>query len=94
MNTELSPYVNRKKIGTFFDVCYATVNKWVSGIEREISEGRYPQHVIAGKWINLYAVIDYITYKEWLADKSLRKRVPTFDPIPIARLCGQEGMPI
>lgn len=69
-----------------------TVKIWCDGLEREMWKGRYPQQVVAGKYYNLYALIDYLTYKDRLEDKNLRKTVPEFDPIPIARLCGQEGV--
>ena len=67
-----------------------TVDKYIDGMWQEIPV-RYPRYIIAGRRVNLYAMIDYMTYKDWLNDKNLRKQVPEFNPISIARLCGQEG---
>lgn len=94
MKNEIKPYLNMKQLGLALDVSQPFLRKVVDGIRKEISEGRYPEYVIAGRHISLYAVIDYLTYREALKDNALRKKVPQFDPIPIARLCGQEGVQV
>jgi len=89
---QVMPYMSMQGLGLAFAVSQPYLRKIVQGIKREISEGRYSDYVIAGRRISLYAVIDYMTYMDYLNDASLRKRVPSFDPIAIARLCGQEGL--
>ena len=92
MTAEAKPYLNMKNLGLELDVSQPFLRKIVDGIRKEISEGRYSNYVIAGRHISLYAVLDYLTYRDMLEDTALRKRVPDFDPIAIARLCGQENM--
>lgn len=90
--SKIKPYLNMKQLGLVLDVSQPFLKRVVDGIRLEISEGRYTEYVIAGRLISLYAVIDYLTYRDMLKDNALRKRVPAFDPIAIARLCGQEGI--
>ena len=84
------PYMSKKALGISLDYSQPTINKLVDGLRAEIKAGRYPQYVIAGQRISLYAIIDYLTHRDALNDRFLRDRVPEFDPIAIARLCGQE----
>lgn len=87
---DITPYMNKKQLSQYLGFSRPTIDKYIDGMWTQIPN-RYPRYVIAGRRINLYAMIDYMTYKEWLEDKNLVKQVPEFNPIAIARLCGQEG---
>lgn len=90
--TVVRPYMSKKDLGLSLNLSQPTINSLVDGMRKEIIAGRYSQYVIAGKRISFYAMIDYLTHKDALNDSLMRKKVPEFDPISIARLCGQEGM--
>jgi len=81
-------YMSRKDLAKELHCSIATVDKLIKGVQDEIGKGRYHRCASAGNRYNLYAVIDYMTYKEQLADKNMRKMVPPFDPSGIAELCG------
>ena len=85
------PYMSKKQLSDYLGFSRPTIDKFINGMWQEIPS-RYPREVIAGRRISLYAMIDFMTYKEWLADEKLRKQVPEFNPVAIARLCGQEGI--
>lgn len=57
-------------------------------MKKEIESGRYSPYVVAGKLINYYAYVDFLTYEKRLEDKNMRKYVPAFDPQEIEKLCG------
>ena len=82
--------MRKKELGIELDLSRPTINAYVAGLEQEIIKGRYPQYAIAGKRINFYALLDYMTYKDVLEDEKLRKELPDFDPIAVARICGKE----
>lgn len=91
MEARTVPYMSKGEMSDFFRLSRPTIDKLVKGIWNEIP-GRYPRYAIAGRRINLFAMIDFMTYKEWLEDDRLRKQVPVFNPVSIARMCGQEGV--
>lgn len=91
MRNGVAPYMSKKMLAEYLQFSRPTIDKIIEGMLQEIP-GRYPREVIAGKRISLFAMIDFMTYEEWLMDDKLRKQVPEFNPVAIARLCGQEGI--
>lgn len=81
-------YLSRNDLAKELHCSPATIAKLTKGLQDEISKGRYHRCAVAGNRINFYALIDYMTYKDQLADKNMRKLVPPFDPAGIAELCG------
>lgn len=87
----MHPYLSKKDLCSELQMSLPTIDKIVAGLKEQVISGRYSPYVIAGRRYNLYAVIDYLTYKDWLTDSKLKKKCPDFDPIAVARLYGQEG---
>lgn len=85
----MRPYMNRAEIIKYLSISRPTLNRFIRGVESEIPV-RYPPEVIAGRWINIYAVLDYMANEDKLKDKFLRKGVREFDPATLAKLCGGE----
>lgn len=81
-------YLSKSDLAQELHLSTASVSKLIKGVQYEISKGRYHRCAVAGNRFNLYAVIDYMAYKDQLADKNMRKLVPPFDPAGIAELCG------
>lgn len=81
-------YLSKNDIAKELHLSTASVSKLIRGVRDEIGKGRYHRCAIAGNRFNFYALIDYMTYKDQLADKNMRKLVPPFDPAGIAELCG------
>lgn len=81
-------YLSRQDLAKELHYSTATVNAMIKGVQDEIGKGRYHRCAVAGNRFNLYVIIDYMTYKEQLKDKNMRKLVPPFDPAGIAELCG------
>ena len=81
-------YLSKKDLAKELHLSTASVSKLIKGVQDEISKGRYHRCAVAGNRFNLYAVIDYMAYKDQLVDKNMRKLVPPFDPAGIAELCG------
>ena len=86
------PYLKKDAIATEFDMCKNTVSNRVKEIEKEIKAGRYSDYAIIQDGnillINLLVFIDYMTYRQRLQKKNLRKNVPAFRPDLIAREIG------
>ena len=85
------PYMGKKQMASFLGMSRPTLDRYLDGMWKFIPS-RYPRYAIAGRRFSLFAVIDYMTYKDWLDDEKLRKQCPEFNPIAIARMCGQEGV--
>lgn len=81
-------YLTKKQLEEELNYSGQTINSLIKGIQEEIAKGRYHRCVIAGNRYNLYAFLDYMTYKKQLVDKNMRKSVPAFDPVAIAEMCG------
>lgn len=81
-------YLSKKDLAKELHCSASTVSKLIKGVQDEIGKGRYHRCAVAGNRFNFYAVIDYMTHKDQLADKNMRKLVPPFDPAGIAKLCG------
>jgi len=81
-------YMSRNDLAKELHCSTTTVAKLINGVKSEIERGRYHRCAVAGNRYNLYSVIDYMTFKDQLEDKNMRKLVPPFDPAGIAELCG------
>lgn len=77
-NFELT-YCSMKRLEELTGQRKRTIQKKKAGIQREIENKRYPRSAIAGHLISLCVYIDYLTYEKALADKNLRKTVPSFE---------------
>ena len=88
------PYRSIGWVADNLGITKRTVATKIKGIEQEIERGRYNPYVIANDGgsvlINIYAFIDYITYRKRLEDKNMRKYVPEFKPKQVAENCGWE----
>lgn len=81
-------YMSKKKIAQELELSIQTLNKYIDGIREQIAKGRYHRTCIAGNRYNVYAIIDYMTYRKELAEKNASKNVPPFDPATIAEESG------
>ncbi len=79
-------YYSNKQLAETFGFSLGTINRRKAGIEKE--RKRYGNYAIAGSRTNLYAFIDYETYREQLEDPIMRKHVPDYNPVEIAAACG------
>lgn len=86
--TKGTAYLSRNELAQELHYTPKTIDKFIKGVQNEIGKGRYHRCAVAGNRINFYAVVDYMTYREQLEDKNMRKLVPPFDPAGIAELCG------
>lgn len=87
-----SPYMTRANLAEMLGVSRVTVDARCKEIKEEIRQGRYDERVLIEdggfKLINVYAYMDYICYRKRLREKNMRKHVPPYDPIAIARQMG------
>lgn len=81
-------YLSKKQLCEELNYSIPKVTELIKGVQNEIGKGRYHRCVVAGNRYNLYAIIDYMTYKDSLLDSNMRKYVPAFDPAGIAEMCG------
>ena len=93
-------YMTMKQLAKEFGYCVQTVRNRVDEILEEIRRGRYiPQAVLTGTdtRVNVYVFIDYMTWRNQLMEKNLRKTVPPFTAEvarSIAGTCGYFQKPV
>lgn len=83
-----SPYLRKKDLQIELGICRSTADKLFKGVEEGIRSGRYDRYCVAGNYVNLFAVIDYLKYGNQLKDKNMSKYVPSYNPVPISESCG------
>ena len=84
-------YCNKSEAARFFGMCRQTMYKVIDGIQGEIKTGRYSQYAIAGGKVSKAVVLDYLRYRDWLADKNTRSLVPPYDENAAIRAVGEMG---
>mgnify|MGYP000786452920 CR=1 FL=1 len=86
------PYVTKKQLAEELEISPNTVKTRIQEIEEEIQKGRYEEYAVMRDGqllaVNYMVWIDYITYRQRLREKNLRKFVPPFDPKKIASYAG------
>lgn len=86
------PYVTKKQLAEELEISPNTVKARIQEIEEEIQKGRYEEYAVMRDGqllaVNYMVWIDYITYRQRLREKNLRKFVPPFDPEKIAPYAG------
>ena len=87
----MSLYCNKSEAARFFGMCRQTMYGVVDGIQKEIKAGRYSQYAIAGGKVSKAVVLDYLCYRDWLADKNTRALVPHYDENAAIRAVGEMG---
>ena len=94
MRTQRVPYVTKKQLCAELEVSPNTVKDRIHEIEEEIKKGRYEEYAVMrdGQFlaVNYYVWVDYMTYRQRLKEKNLRKFVPPFNPGKIAPYAGAE----
>ena len=83
-----APYLRKKDLQIELGICRSTADKLFKGVEDGIRSGRYDRYSVAGNYVNLFAVIDYLKYGDQLKDKNMRKYVPAYNPVMISESCG------
>jgi len=83
-----APYLRKKDLQVELGICRSTADKLFKGVEDGIRSGRYDRYSVAGNYVNLFAVIDYLKYGDQLKDKNMRKYVPAYNPVMISESCG------
>lgn len=88
-----SPYKTSMQISKELDLCTKTVQNRVLEIEKEVVSGRYGDQAVIRDGhkivlINFLVFVDYMTYRQRLKSKNLRKRVPKFDAKKVAKEIG------
>lgn len=83
-----SPYLRKKDLQIELGICRSTADKLFKGVEEGIRSGRYDRYCVAGNYVNLFAVIDYLKYGDQLKDKNMSKYVPSYNPVLISESCG------
>ena len=88
------PYVTKKQLCKELELSGNTVKDRINEIEDEIKKGRYDEYAVIRDGqllaVNYYVWIDYLTYRQRLREKNLRKFVPAFDPGKVAGYGGIE----
>ena len=86
------PYVTKKQLCKELELSGNTVKDRINEIEDEIKNGRYDEYAVIRDGqllaVNYYVWIDYLTYRQRLREKNLRKFVPNFEPKKVARYAG------
>lgn len=87
-----TPYITRANLCKQFNMSPASADKKIKGIKEQMEKGRYGDfaYIKDGGFvmINYLVLIDYMKYREQLAEKNLCKSVPAFNPKEIAREIG------
>ena len=83
-----SPYLRKKDLQIELGICRSTADKLFKGVEDGIASGRYDRYSVAGNYVNLFAVIDYLKYGDLLKDKNMSKYVPAYNPVLVSESCG------
>jgi hypothetical protein len=65
----------------------SSVNTLIKGFQKEVGT-RYNRYAVLENRYNLFAVIDYLKYRNRLKDETTRKSVPPFDASEVAEMCG------
>ena len=86
---KMALYMNKAQAGRTLGMDRGTVLKLVRGMQDQIEKGRYSKYVVAGRLINMAALLDYIKYKDML-NCNLAKYVPAFDEVEAARCLGEQ----
>lgn len=79
-------YYTNKQLSEKFNMSLSTVYRRKLGIMRE--KKRYGDYAVISSGTNYYAFIDYDKYYKELSEPALRKRIPPYDPVAIAKQCG------
>lgn len=71
-----------------FGMSKQTVTSRIKEIEQEVEAGRYGPHSVIHDVgyvaVNPLVFVDYLTYRQRLRNKNLRKNVPEYDPFRTA----------
>lgn len=81
------PYLSKKQLGIELGYKASSVNTLIKGFQTEVGT-RYNRYAIVENRYNLFAVIDYLKYRNRLKDETTRKSVPPFDASEVAEMCG------
>lgn len=88
------PYITKKQIAEELEISPNTVKSRIQEIEEEIKNGRYDEYAVIRDGqllaVNYFVWIDFLTYRQRLQEKNLRKFVPPFDPKKVAPYAGLE----
>lgn len=86
------PYMKKEGIAQEFHISKGTVVNRMKEIEQEIQKGRYGAHSLIQDGnivlINVLVFVDFLTYRQKLLDKNLRKHVPEYRPDVVMREIG------
>lgn len=86
------PYMSKNELATEFSASTQWVNKMLREM-RDYIPGRYPDEaIIDGNKlvrINLYAFSDYVKYRTWLKNPSMKRMLKPFSTQKWARMWGK-----
>lgn len=81
------PYLSKKQLGIELGYKASSINTLIKGFQKEVGS-RYNRYAVVENRYNLFAVIDYLKYRNRLKDETTRKSVPPFDASEVAEMCG------
>lgn len=85
-------YITRANIMENFSMGKASVDNRLKGIKEEIANGRYPEMAIIKDggfvFVNYLVFLDYLSNRDRLKEKNLRKYVEPFNAIKVAKQIG------
>lgn len=71
-------YENKNQLAQTFGVTRQCVGNWYPEFEEVVKTGRYGAYAILDNQTNVAAFADFIKYRKWFKDASLKKHVPMF----------------
>lgn len=71
-------YENKNQLAQTFGVTRQCVGNWYPEFEAVVKTGRYGPYAILDNQTNVAAFADFIKYRKWFKDASLKKHVPMF----------------
>ncbi len=71
-------YENKNQLAQTFGVTRQCVGNWYPEFEEVVKTGRYGSYAILDNQTNVAAFADFIKYRKWFKDASLKKYVPMF----------------
>ena len=85
--------ITRNEAAEQYGCTTRTIDNKLKEIEKEIEAGRYPKEFtitkVGGiKVVNYLVLVDYMNYADRLKEKNLRKHVPPYDPVEVAKSLG------
>ena len=71
-------YENKNQLAQTFGVTRQCVSNWYPEFEAVVKTGRYGAYAILDNQTNVAAFADFVKYRKWFKDASLKKHVPMF----------------